>query len=83
METKLEKLKEVFVQNMLIYNNLLHFFTGVTVGRNQCLSVPLFSADSAKFAVPDLWDLLAIFGQEDRIRSPEPKDCNFYLYPCF
>jgi hypothetical protein len=33
------KPKEVFVQNMLIYNNLLHIFTQVSpLRRNKCLS---------------------------------------------
>jgi hypothetical protein len=51
------KPKEVFVQNMPIYNNLLHFFPGVSVEEKQ-MSVrtpflqklgPSFMADSSGF----------------------------------
>jgi hypothetical protein len=53
----LEKMKEVFVQNMLIYNKILHFFTGVTIEEKQMSEwtpflqqfCPSFMADSSRF----------------------------------
>jgi hypothetical protein len=53
----LAKPKEVFVQNMPIYNNLLHFFPGVIIKEKQMSEWtsfsqkfgPSFMADSSRF----------------------------------
>jgi hypothetical protein len=57
LEANLAKPKEVFVQHMPIYNNLLHFFPGVSIEEKK-MSVrtpflqklgPSFMADSSRF----------------------------------
>jgi hypothetical protein len=61
---KLEKPKEVFSPDNLIYNKILHFFTGVTVEEKQRSDLTPFFQQFDQFSwrtVPDFWGFVAFF----------------------